>query len=160
LTWERISHDETVFGGPGDQMMGAVVAGGPGLVAVGRGEATGDSDAAVWTSVDGLTWERIPNEGSVFGGAPGYQDMVAVVAGGPGLVAVGSDRLGGGDSDAAVWISADGFTWVRVPHDEAVFGGPGDQGMSYVAVTDSGLVAELWGAESGENVLLVSPPPG
>jgi len=160
LIWERVSDQESALGGPGDQRMGAVVAGGPGLVAVGQENTTSDSNAVVWISVDGLTWERVPDPESVFGDPDStYQDMVAVVAGGPGLVAVGSDRSGG-DSDAAVWASVDGFAWFRVPHDEAAFGGPGDQGMGAVVVTDSGLAAELWDSESGENVLLVSPPPG
>ncbi len=52
--------------------------------------------------------------------------MWSATAGGPGLVAVGSDA-GGGDVDAAVWTSPDGITWSRVPLDEAVFGGTADQ---------------------------------
>ena len=40
--------------------------------------------------------------------------MSSVTVGGPGLVAVRSDV-----GRAAVWISIDGITWSRVPHDEA-----------------------------------------
>ena len=47
-------------------------------------------------------------------------------AGGPGVVAVGSDGQGE-DVVAAVWTSPDGITWSRVPLDEAVFGGTADQ---------------------------------
>jgi hypothetical protein len=38
-----------------------------------------------------------------------------------------------------VWISADGITWSRLPHDEAVFGGNG--AMLGVASGGAGLVA-------------------
>ena len=125
LVWSRVPHDETVFGGPGDQEMMAVVAGGPGLVAVGR-RLGGDCDAAVWTSADGLAWSRVPHDETVFGG-PGDQGMMRWWRG----VRVWSPSATtfGGDADAAVWTSADGLVWSRVPHDEAVFGGPGDQGM-------------------------------
>jgi hypothetical protein len=48
--------------------MSAVVAGGPGLVAVGHDDAGEDEDAAVWTSPDGLVWSRVPHDEAVFGG--------------------------------------------------------------------------------------------
>jgi len=49
VTWTRIPHNTTIFGGPNRQEMRAVVAGGPGLVAVGYDDSGGDWDAAVWT---------------------------------------------------------------------------------------------------------------
>ena len=159
LTWERVSDQESALGGPGDQQISAVVATDSALVAVGHENTTSDSNAVVWASVDGFTWERVPDPESVFGDPDSaYQDMTDVAIVGSGLVAVGSDRSGG-DSDAAVWVSVDGKTWFRVPHDEAAFGGPGDQGMEAVAATDSGLVARLWDTEPAEDALLVSPPP-
>ncbi|MEE8375419.1 MAG: hypothetical protein V3S26_03750 [Acidimicrobiia bacterium] len=141
ITWSRVPHDEAVFGG--GNTMSSVTRGGAGLVAVGGGagpEHERDSgDAAVWTSVDGITWSRVPHDDSVFGGER-QQQMASVVAGGPGLVAVGWDTSGG-TPDAAVWTSVDGFTWSRVPHDEAVFGGEGEQMMNSVTVGGPGLVA-------------------
>jgi len=89
-SWTRIADDETIFGGTNEQRMSDVVAGGPGLVAVGRDGSGGDEDAAVWTSTDGETWTRIPHNETTFGGT-GNQAMFEVVAGGPGLVAVGFD---------------------------------------------------------------------
>lgn len=161
LTWSRVPHDEAVFGGEGGQAMVDVTVGGPGLVAVGGQnvctdrEVAGredpattceDGNAAVWTSVDGLTWSRVPHDEAVFGGQDSHA-MRSVTAGGPGLVAVGSsgpleveDRKVG-DDDAAVWTSADGLTWTRVTHDEAVFGGVENQAMSDVTVGGPGLVA-------------------
>ena len=53
------------------------------------------------------------------------------------------------DADAAVWTSPDGFTWSRVPHDEAVFGGDSRQAMSSVTAGGPGLVAvgdDAWNA--------------
>ena len=127
--WSRVPHDDAVFGGAGRQSMYDVTVGGPGLVAVGQS----DSDAAVWTSVDGITWSRVPSDKAIFGG--GW--MSSVTVGGPGLVAVGGEG-DLGDSDAVVWTSVDGLIWSRVPHDEAVFGGGWITG---VIVAGPGLVA-------------------
>ena len=136
VTWSRVPHDEAVFGGEASQAMASVTGGGPGLVAVGSDGPTDDSDAAVWTSPDGVTWSRVPDDEAIFGGAA----MVSVTVGGPGLVAVGSvGRFV--DSDAAVWTSADGVTWSRVPHDDVVFGGASEQSMASVTVGGPGLVA-------------------
>ena len=152
ITWTRVPDDDAVFGDTGDELSHqwilAVTAGGPGLVAVGT-DLAGDGggfDAAVWTSVDGITWSRIPDDGGAFGG-DGHESMVSVTIGGPGFggpgfVAVGVDESAEElDKDAAVWISADGVTWSRVPHDEAVFGGEDDQQMVTVIVGGPGLVA-------------------
>jgi len=149
VTWSRVPHDETVFGGEGKQIMFSVAAGGPGVVAVGYD----GFEAAVWTSVDGVTWSRVPHDEMVFGDPP--QGMVSVTAGGPGLVAVGYDESGD-YSDAAVWTSVDGLTWSRVPNDETIFGGEdGRQTMSSVVATDSGLVAV--GYDDGIAAVWTSP---
>jgi hypothetical protein len=160
LTWTRVAHDEAVFGGVGSQRMNSVTVGGPGLVAVGvgaglmtvdEGQVDWNATAAVWTSVDGLTWSRVlPQDDAIFG--RGSQVMNSVVAGGPGLVAVGNVKMGDDvptsrAHDAAVWTSVDGITWARVPHDDALFGATGNQRMQSVTVTDAGLVAV--GADGG-----------
>ncbi len=137
LSWTRVPDDDAVFGGDGGQWMGGVAAGGPGLVAVGWDFSGGDRDAAVWTSPDGISWSRVPDEKAVFGGE-GDQEMVSVTVGGPGLVAVGWD---GGNDVAAVWTSPDGISWSRVPDDETVLGGEGDQWISSVTAGGPGLVA-------------------
>lgn len=133
ISWSRVPHDDEVFGGPEDQRMNDVVAGGPGLVAVGGGlRLTAASTAAststgslVWVSSDGMTWSRVHDE-------PG-PTMIAVTTGGPGLVAVGSDESG-----AAVLTSNDGITWSRVSDAEGVF----RTALLYdVTVGPSGLIA-------------------
>jgi hypothetical protein len=144
ISWVRVPHDEAVFGGGGFQRMGGVTVGGPGLVAVGRDDVGGNVDAAVWTSADGISWVRVPDDEAVFGGA-GAQLMWDVTVGGPGLVAVGSSY-----NDAAVWTSPDGMKWTPVPHDEVVFGGVRIQEMESIASGEPGLVAVGWD-ESGED---------
>jgi len=102
--------------------------GGPGFVAIGGDSPSGQyepEDAAVWTSVDGVTWSRVSHDENVFGDA----EMVSITAGGPGLVAVGGDT---------VWTSVDGTSWSRVLYDEAVFGGAS---INSVTVGGPGLVA-------------------
>jgi hypothetical protein len=151
FTWSRVTHDESVFGGEGEQQMVSVTAGGPGLVAVGWDTSGGSPDAAVWTSVDGFAWSRVPHNESTFGGDHD-ETMSSVAVGGPGLVAVGADSFLDVDrgqltnyddtiSVAAVWTSIDGLTWQRVPHDEAILGGEGNQWMDSVTSTAVGLVA-------------------
>jgi hypothetical protein len=167
IEWSRIPHDNEVFGGEvgpssGGSFMEDVTAGGPGLVAVGQSEP----NAAVWTSVDGITWSRVPHDDAVFGGEVGPifggAQMHSVTVGGPGLVAVGSDGSPDGGGDAAVWTSVDGMTWSRVPHDEAVFGGETDDdyysmssvtagGPGLVAVGSDPLGAAVWTSPDGLN---------
>ena len=53
--------------------------------------------AAVWTSVDGITWTRVPHDEALFGDTT----MSSVTAGGPGLVAVGESEEG-----TVVWAAA------------------------------------------------------
>lgn len=190
IVWSRVPHDEAIFGGDGDQVMSSVLASGPGLLAVGEVMDEGrDGRAALWTSVDGLTWSRVSQDealysgGNEVAGGPGFvaigefesaagvwtstdgiawlgvphdeavfesrlgdgNGVTGLTVGGPGFVAVGSDGLNSdeptGRARAVVWTSIDGLTWSRLPHDEAVFGGEGDQGMFDVTAGGPGLVA-------------------
>ncbi|MEA3511094.1 MAG: hypothetical protein U9R51_06625 [Actinomycetota bacterium] len=152
MTWERIV-DVTAFGGDEEQRMTDVATGDGVVVAVGIDGVDGDFDAAVWYSVDGVMWSRVPHDEAVFGG-DGHQQMNAVVAVESGFIAVGSE---GGDAElpsyetgapsdsfeaqAAVWFSDDGMNWSRVPHADA-FSDP-DSGlvMNDVAFDGSGFVA-------------------
>jgi class 3 adenylate cyclase len=140
LRWTRVD-DVNDLGGPGDQSIKRVISVDGGFVGVGRDTAAGDDDAAVWTArPDALDWTRNRDPDNDLGG-PGSQEVWDVEAReGTGLVAVGTDDLGG-DLDAAAWISRDGVEWSRVRHDEAVFGGSQDQGLSRVTATASGFVA-------------------
>lgn len=103
--------------------MDDVTTAGPGLVAVGGDWLSeGDGAAAVWTSVDGVTWSRVPRDAAVFGGE-NDQAMNSVTSAGSGLVAVGRAWAESGDESAAsVWTSVDGITWSWMGYDEEVFG--------------------------------------
>jgi len=125
------------FGGPGHEEMFDVVALGAEVFSVGfLTTDAGDRDAAVWVESGG-GWSRVDQDSL---GGPGNQQINAVLPAGPGLVAVGTDDVGG-DLDAAVWTSTDGRTWTRVPHVEATFGGRRAQRMSSLCVFGKAIVA-------------------
>jgi hypothetical protein len=160
ITWSRVPHDNADFDGAS---MVSVVSGAFGLVAVGADWV--DERAAVWTSPDGISWSRVRSDETVFSE---NTEMKSVTIGGPGLVAVGTDWSDGGS--AAVWTSPDGITWSRVPHDEAVFAGPDHDGsqeggsvaieMDDVIAGGPGLIAvgsESQGVESGGAAVWTSP---
>jgi DNA-binding SARP family transcriptional activator len=110
VEWRRVS--DPSLGDVGDQQINAVVAGGPGLIAVGQETVDGDQDAVVWTSVNGSEWDRVEDPEGSFGG-PGAQQMSAIVGGREILIAAGSETLGR-ETDGAVWTSVDGSRWVRL----------------------------------------------
>ena len=128
--------------------MRGLAVGGPGLVAVGWSGSWDDAVAAVWTSPDGVTWSRVPDDGRASDGAWNGQ-MWAVTAGGSGLVAVGYDGLDG-DFDAAFWTSSDGVTWSRVRDDGRASDGAWNGQMWAVTAGGPGLVA-VGSARPGED---------
>ncbi len=132
-TWEQITDD--AFRGAGDLEMYDVVAAGPGLVAVGLEETADGYDGVVWTSRDGRSWTRVEDPDGVFAG-PGSQQIRHVVAGGPGLVAVGVEEY----ASEVVWTSPDGLTWTREPPGSIVFRGP-NGAFTAIAVGPSGPAA-------------------
>jgi hypothetical protein len=101
ITWTQVP-DAPVFA---KAQINDVAVGPHGLVAVGSAQTGSElgTDAAVWTSPDGLHWTRLASQ-------PDFADaaMNAIVVSRSGLVAVGQGAQG-----AAVWISADGIRWVR-----------------------------------------------
>ena len=118
----------------------AIAATGSGFVAVGTEELTenachagavGDCRAAVWTSVDGITWTRVPHNDATFGAGPDKQMMSDVTAIDSGLLAVGT----------SVWYSPDGTTWSQIYHDPALAGDDGHVDGVGVAVGESAVVA-------------------
>jgi hypothetical protein len=131
-TWTQVP-DAPVFA---KAQINDVSVGPHGLVAIGSAQTGSEigTDAAVWTSPDGLHWTRLPSQ-------PDFADaaMYAIGAYGSGLVAVGQGALG-----AAVWTSADGIRWVRVADTPALH----DAGMYGVASVPSGLVAVGYGHDS------------
>ena len=132
-----------------------VTVGGPGLVAVGNVRGDDSAGAAVWTSVDGYAWTRVPHDPEVFGDAGFESDwlMESVTVGGPGLVAIGK-----ADGATAVWTSPDGLTWTLVPAADI----PGAGAMNDVVAGGPGFVAvggtpAVWTSEDGRNWTRVPP---
>ena len=99
LDWQRVPHDDVLFGVPGEvpnTMILDVAADDEGFLAVGV-RFTEPRERIVWSSADGLGWER--NEG------PGL-DAAAVAATDLGWLVVGSV-----DSQGSIWSSPDGLSW-------------------------------------------------
>lgn len=87
-----------------------------------------------------LDWKRIADEDRSLFGGEGQQRMLAVADLDDAIVAVGYDGVEG-DLDAAIWRSDGGTSWTRVPHDEAIFGGAGDQIMNRVTAFNGAFIA-------------------
>ena len=146
--WRQIPIDSAVFGGVGNQGITHLVTAEAGFVAVGYDSSGGDYDAAAWSSPDGRSWTRADAGDDVFGGE-GRQVIQGVARIGSHLVAVGTDDSEG-DEDAAIW-RYDGFNWMRLQHDEVVFGGEDDQVMTSVTVVDDRVIAVGWDASGGSH---------
>jgi len=146
----RIPHDDEVFGGAGMPWIHGLATGGPGLVAVGTTDSHYLDDpqwspAAVWTSIDGATWERVAHDDEVFGDDDDAT-MRDVTSTPWGLIAVGTRVLGWEDPldmrfIGTVWTSPDGLTWTRLADEDGTFSGDGHTSLASVTVGPSGLVA-------------------
>ena len=113
--WERVFDPTEAFTGGGAQRMYAVAASDIGLVAAGTDvleagaddqEPDGHWDAAVWTSVDGLHWERLPGDDPSMSTLAdlGHQEIKALVPVEGGFLALGAEGESGSDWDGRVWI--------------------------------------------------------
>jgi hypothetical protein len=113
--WARVPHDDSLFGGPGNQDIADVIWTGSRFVAGGTDGSGGDADVAVWNSDDGLNWNRVPHDETVFGGS-GHQIITELGVGSTGVIAIGqSEWPGAADyNDPAAWFSADGVSWSAV----------------------------------------------
>ena len=114
-SWTKIPAAELGSDDPDDPTfwLSDVTVGGPGLVAVGKASNSTEPDpcggcgGAVWTSEDGITWERAPVAGDPLDG------IERVAANGSGLVAIGNGWLDEAEK-GAVWVSPDGLDWTVV----------------------------------------------
>ncbi len=129
----------------------AIVACGGSMVAVGAdwagtnsGKSTGTNPApraAVWTSTDGVTWRRVPDQPAF---AAGEFDRVA--AGPAGFLAVGRDY------DMPAW-SPDGTNWTRVDvgTPNALVRGVAATNDGFVAVGGIETAAVAWTSRDGRH---------
>jgi hypothetical protein len=103
--------------------IGVVIAGERGFIAGGSASSDGQRVAALWTSPDGSSWTRLPEDVAGFGEG----EITDLVIGDAGYVAVGWSGDG-----AMAWTSIDGEAWERV-QESASF--TGDGGINMLAVT-------------------------
>jgi hypothetical protein len=136
--WVQAPQSAALVSSDGSQEMNDVISWEGGFIVVGSSGGDFGRDAAVWFSADGLEWSRVIDPDGL--AAEGWQTLSAVVAGGPGLVAVGTSAPGVHKDDAAVWTSIDGLDWIRVPDEAGVFTGAGDYQMVDVVVGGPGVV--------------------
>lgn len=148
MNWERVPHMPEFE----DGWIKAVAVGDEGIVAAGGSgprERGWPVDAAIWFSVDGLTWQAI-DETSLIGSDPDaggpWGATVSDLAAGPlGFVAGGHHG-----TSAAIWASSNGIEWTRTldePDSGVVgvsIGGPG-----WVAVGDVDMDGGIWVSEDG-----------
>lgn len=132
VTWQRSPHSDALSGPLAATRMRAVVAWHGGFVAGGSRDdpAAARSSGAIWTSSDGLTWDRVSDgpafdDGRVFGMAATASTIVAV--------GTTSDEFRG---PAVVWLSHDGRQWTRLASASFASGA-----MRAVAVGGPGFVA-------------------
>jgi hypothetical protein len=127
------------------------------LLAVGSVRSTSSRDAAVWRSLDGLTWERLGEEAL---SADGDESMVDIATGQSGYVAVG--YAGSSQSDeprlGSIWYSSDLASWERT---EFATGADDPDGLRGVAYGNGRYVtvgAGVWTSTNGRDWNEVSVP--
>jgi WD40 repeat protein len=144
---------EGTFTGDGDQQAYACGASEDGFVLVGSDDRSGNVDARVWTSEDGVTWTEL--ESSLLGGS-GDQWASAVAAVPDGGWLVGGTDTAAGDGDIALW-RIDGGELTRRDRGEPALAGPGEQSVTNIAIDEDGTVtlagndygrAGLWESDS------------
>jgi hypothetical protein len=172
--WEKVPHDEEVFGDTGTRIR-SVTQGPNGLIAAG----TTVDGVTIWSSADGRIWKRTPLSGSAFGAdLPDF-----LVGDSQGLVAVGvfdqkcvpieteeqaalathwgcelqNGSPGIHQSEAQVWTSLDGATWTPSPSDVKV---PGFAFADAAVKFQSGLIVAATDTEPTSHQVLLRWTPG
>ncbi len=93
----------------GDQSPASMISGGPGYVAAGSYQPRSRTGAAVWTSPDGLAWQRV----HFVLPAGGYVEFIGLARIGPGYAVVGILAPPSQEDPArpTVWLSPDATRW-------------------------------------------------
>lgn len=140
VEWSRTWEGDPIDSGDSMLLPGfnSLTVGGDGLL-VGVGMAqngTGALVAAVWTSADGRSWERVAADNQEFAGAGGVAvDVIDVTSGSSGFVAVGTE----GGTAPALWHSPEGYLWSRIDTTLQPFDNVASLGS--VTALDSGYMA-------------------
>jgi hypothetical protein len=128
---------------PGLDRVDGLVAGGPGLVGWGRIHQQGRNQfndmGAVYQSANGIDWTVIPVDAGV-----GRRDTseIQLVASGPAGVVTFGDVCCTDEERPALWRSADGRTWQRLPYPAGL--GPAGGLTRLVATVDHYVLSGRW----------------
>ncbi len=154
VSWERVPESASLLGTEGALSPGPGASTESVKVMVGEAWRDGDLVGAVWTSLDGRQWSRVPHADGTLGFDLFLVSMNDVIAGGPGFVAVGRINSFWGSQDAAVWTSPDGIQWTLVPNRDAVFSSTDEREgyahhvtMDHIVAAGSTLIA--YGSDTG-----------
>ncbi len=113
---------------PPDAVIQRIAAAGPGFVAIGLRTST--NRQAIWSSVDGVRWDRTWDSDVGVG-----ESLTSIGARADGSVVVGGTQLGlTGGAHAAALVSPDGLAWTRV--DPATL--PGAMGFDAIGIGADG----------------------
>jgi hypothetical protein len=108
--WESVDLDPATF--PEGSGLRGVVEAVDSFLAFGHVQGDG-LDAALWSSADRISWERVPDPGGALGG-PGDQSISDVAWDGETLIAIGLEPSGLGEARLVAWIQTDGGDWRKV----------------------------------------------
>jgi hypothetical protein len=147
--WTPVDGGEAFVEPPETRMTGIVTRGDGFLAGGWSGLFNGPGRARFWTSPDGRSWTRLPDD-------PAFADgrVTALAGGRTGFVAVGTTGSWGHATGGAAWWSADGTSWTRIT-DPALADGEllavSPHGPGYVAVGASldGTAALVWLSPDG-----------
>ena len=141
VEWARVPDPTGEFT---NAMIVSIVAASGRLVAVGNvPEGIG-----VWTSVDAITWSRVPHDEAIFGSGDDHVvNVSAAAAGEPGIVVLG-DSWKEDIQTPLAWFSPDGSAWTRVPLADATTDATVTE-MTAVSVGGPGFVAVGWACDTG-----------
>jgi hypothetical protein len=160
LPWTRVDWREVpkAFGNqrvPGHDRIDGLIAGGPGLIGWGRVSQPGRNQfndmGAIYQSANGIAWTVVPLDAGV--GRRDASEIQLVTAGPAGMVVFG-DVCCTDEERPALWRSADGRTWQRLPFPAAL--GQGDELTRIVGTADGYVlagrsrgVATIWTSTDG-----------
>ncbi|MGI8686780.1 MAG: hypothetical protein ACR2MO_17100 [Acidimicrobiales bacterium] len=136
-------------GGPRTEAYGATRRADGGIVVVGRELVGPAGRGAAWVEGDDGTFVRAGGGDALAGGS---QVSIQAVAARPAvLVAVGGRSEEGKEDAVAVWRSASGSSWERLPDAEAMFAASGQPFVNKVVAVPSGFVA-VGGVRRGDDI--------
>lgn len=164
IAWERVPHDEDVFGDESelgvaaDQSLLAVAGAGGLVVALGidAGADSGDRLHTTWVSRDGVRWQRSPRGVDVLGPSPADGPIYGRdIAAANGVYVI----VGTAGQTGAAWASSDGLRWQRAPAglgfraDAIVAAGPG-----FIAAAIGQDGSEFWASVDGVRWTRIAGP--